>query len=67
MQRGHGAGRQLIVAVHERALFDHLSLQLSPSCPGGSLIAVEITRNFAGNAVAMPASFADHKDYLIAA
>ena len=62
-----GMGRQLIVAVHERALFDYLSLELSPSFPGDSLIAVEITRNFDGNAVATPASFAHHEDHLIAA
>lgn len=62
-----GTGRQLIVAVHERALFDYLSLELSPSFPGDSLIAVEITRNFDGNAVATPASFAHHEDHLIAA
>jgi exonuclease SbcC len=62
-----GMGRQLIVAVHERALFDYLSLELSPSFPGDSLIAVEITKNFDGNAVATPASFAHHEDHLIAA
>ena len=62
-----GMGRQLIVAVHERALFDYLSLELSPSFPGDSLIAVEITRNFDGNAVATPTSFAHREDHLIAA
>ncbi|SAI65561.1 chromosome segregation protein [Bordetella ansorpii] len=62
-----GMGRQLIVAVHERALFDYLSLELSPSFPGDSLIAVEITRNFDGNVVATPASFAYHEDHLVAA
>ncbi|MEA1618327.1 AAA family ATPase [Erythrobacter sp. T5W1-R] len=62
-----GLGRQLIVAVHERALFDYLTLELSPSFPGDSLIAVEITRNFDGDAVATPASFAHHEDHLIAA
>ncbi len=62
-----GLGRQLIVAVHERALFDYLTLELSPSFPGDSLIAVEITRNFDDDAVATPASFAHHEDHLIAA
>ena len=62
-----GMGRQLIVAVHERALFDYLSLELSPSFPGDSLIAVEITKNFDGNAVAKAASFAHREDHLIAA
>lgn len=62
-----GMGRQLIVAVHERALFDYLSLELSPSFPGDSLIAVEITRNFDGDAVATPVPFVHHEDHLIAA
>ena len=62
-----GMGRQLLVAVHERALFDYLSLELSPSFPGDSLIAVEITKNFDGDAVATPASFTHHEDHLIAA
>ena len=62
-----GVGRQLIIAVHERALFNYLSLELSPSFPGDSLIAVEITKNFDGNAVATAASFAHREDHLIAA
>jgi exonuclease SbcC len=62
-----GMGRQLIVAVHERALFDYLTLELSPSFPGDSLIAVEITKNFEGNAVATASSFAHREDHLIAA
>jgi exonuclease SbcC len=59
--------RQLIVAVHERALFDYLTLELSPAFPGDSLIAVEITKNFEGNAVATPVSFNHEDDRLIAA
>lgn len=62
-----GMDRQLIVAVHERALFDYLTLELSPAFPGDSLIAVEITKNFDGNAVATPASFRHEDDHLIAA
>jgi hypothetical protein len=38
-------------AVHERALFDYLRLELSPAFPEGSLIAVEIMRTFEGKAV----------------
>jgi DNA repair protein SbcC/Rad50 len=33
-----GTDRQLVVAVHERALFDYLTLELSPAFPGDSLI-----------------------------
>jgi DNA repair protein SbcC/Rad50 len=62
-----GMNRQLIVAVHERALFDYLMLELSPAFPGDSLIAVEITKNFDGYAVATPISFSYDDDRIIAA
>ena len=62
-----GMGRQLVVAVHERALFDYLTLELSPAFAGDSLIAVEITRNFNGDAVAMPHAFSYADDHAIAA
>jgi exonuclease SbcC len=60
-------GRQLVVTVHERALFDYLILELSPAFPGDSLIAVEITRNFEGDAVATPRAFTYEEDHAIAA
>ena len=59
--------RQLVVAVHERALFDYLTLELSPAFPGDSLISVEITRNFVGDAVATPQAFSYHEDRAFAA
>jgi DNA repair protein SbcC/Rad50 len=62
-----GMGRQLVIAVHERALFDYLTLELSPAFPGDSLIAVEITRNFNGDAVATPRAFGYEHDRAIAA
>jgi exonuclease SbcC len=62
-----GMGRQLVIAVHERALFDYLTLELSPAFPGDSLIAVEITRNFNGDAVATPRAFGYERDRAIAA
>ena len=62
-----GMDRQLIVAVHERALFDYLALELSPAFPGDSLIAVEITKNFEGYAVATPTSLNHEDDHIIAA
>jgi len=62
-----GMDRQLIVAVHERALFDYLTLELSPAFPGDSLIAVEISKNFDGYAVATPSSFKHEDDHIIAA
>jgi DNA repair protein SbcC/Rad50 len=62
-----GMDRQLVVAVHERALFDYLTLELSPAFPGDSLISVEITQNFEGYTVANPRAFSYEKDRAIAA
>lgn len=62
-----GMNRQVVIAVHERALFDYLSLELSPAFPGDSLITVEITRNFDGEAVAKPLAFTYKDDHAIAA
>jgi DNA repair protein SbcC/Rad50 len=60
-------GRQVIVAVHERALFDYLTLELSPAYPGDSLITVEVSRNFEGTTVATPTSHKYEADQLDAA
>jgi len=60
-------GKQLAVAAHERALFDYLTLELSPAFPGDTLIFVEISRNFEGTAVATPRVFACSEDRAIAA
>lgn len=37
-------GRQVVVAVHERPLFDYLKLELSPAYEGDRLIAAEVSR-----------------------
>jgi len=42
---GRTAQRQIVVAVHERALFDYLCLELSPTHPDGKLLALELQRN----------------------
>ncbi len=36
--------RQLVLAVHDKALFDYLSLELGPTKDGDALIEVEVTR-----------------------
>jgi exonuclease SbcC len=41
-------GRQVIIAVHDRQLFDYLSLELSPTFNGDRLITVELGRNAEG-------------------
>ncbi len=38
------ANRQVVIAVHERALFDYLTLELSPAFNGDQLITIELTR-----------------------
>ena len=40
--------RQVIVAVHERSLFDYLALELSPAFEGDRLNVVELGRNAIG-------------------
>jgi exonuclease SbcC len=42
LTRDHG--RRVIIAVHERALFDYLALELSPARPDDGLITVQLTR-----------------------
>jgi exonuclease SbcC len=57
--------RQVVIAFHERALFDYLTLELSPAW--GHLIAVEVTRTFEGKAVVTPRAFGFEDDRAIAA
>ena len=41
-------GRQVIMAVHEKPLFDYLALELSPAFQDDRLVTVELGRNAAG-------------------
>ena len=41
------ANRQLVIAVHERQLFEYLCLELGPTQPNESLMAIELSRNSA--------------------
>ncbi|MDC7701613.1 AAA family ATPase [Vogesella indigofera] len=45
-------GRQVIIAVHEKPLFDYLCLELSPAFEGDRLITVELGRSANGDSVA---------------
>ena len=47
-------GRQVIIAVHERPLFDYLSLELSPAWLGDKLITVELSRGGDGRTICVP-------------
>lgn len=41
--------RQVILAVHERALFEYLRLELSPTAPGAQLVTLELERRDGGD------------------
>jgi len=41
-------GRRIVLAVHDRALFDYLALELSPTYVGDRLIKVELGRSVSG-------------------
>ncbi|MAQ30666.1 MAG: hypothetical protein CL950_11995 [Erythrobacter sp.] len=41
--------RQVIIAVHERPLFEYLALELSPAFPDDRLITVELSRSVGGS------------------
>jgi exonuclease SbcC len=40
---------QIVLAVHDRTLFEYLTLELSPAFEDDRLITVEISRNFSGD------------------
>jgi exonuclease SbcC len=42
-------GRQIIVAVHEKPLFDYLALELSPAFATDRLATVQISKTAAGS------------------
>lgn len=59
--------RQIVVAVHERPLFDYLALELSPAFPGDQLITVELSRSNAGASIAEPTYYNWEPDKAVAA
>ena len=52
LAKGHG--RRIVIAVHERALFDYLSLELSAAQPDDVLVTVELSRSHDGATVVRP-------------
>jgi exonuclease SbcC len=65
ISKGHD--RQILIAVHERPLFDYLTLELSPAFPGDQLITVELSRSNEGASVAEPKFFGWEPDRGVAA
>lgn len=60
-------GRQIIIAVHDRQLFDYLTLELSPAFNGDRLITIELGRNADGFTTAPWSLTAFEPDKAIAA
>ena len=59
--------RQIVLAVHEKPLFDYLTLELSPSFDGDSLITVELGRSANGDSLATPKIITWEPDTALAA
>ena len=58
-------GRQILIAVHDRALFDYLSLELSPAFSGDELITIEISTSSNGRTRVTPNRFGYKQDMAI--
>ena len=59
--------RRILIAVHERALFEYLSLELSAAQPDDVLITVELNRSHDGATVARPSRLQYVPDRALAA
>jgi exonuclease SbcC len=59
--------RQVIIALHDRPLFDYLTLELSPAFQNDQLITVDLGRSPAGTSVAEPRFFGWQPDPAVAA
>ncbi len=60
-------GKRVVIAVHERALFDYLALELAPARPEDSLITVEMTRSPSGVSTLVPVRHGYEADPVLAA
>ena len=60
-------GRQILIAVHDRPLFDYLALELSPAFKGDQLITVELSRSNEGASLAEPTYLGWEPDRAVAA
>ena len=59
--------RQIILAVHEKPLFDYLSLELSPAFKDDKLLTIEIDRALNGKTVVNPKKMVWEEDLVRAA
>src|SRR5947209_16739835 len=58
--------RRIVIAVHERPLFDYLALELSPGRQSENLITVELSRSQEGTTLAEPRYHTFGKDPALA-
>lgn len=58
--------RQILIAIHERQLFDYLTLELSPAFVGDKLITVEISKSAEGTTQYSTNVFGYEPDRLVA-
>jgi exonuclease SbcC len=49
--------RQLVIAVHDRQVFEYLKLELSPAFPEDSMLALELSRGPRRDSVCIPRRF----------
>lgn len=59
--------RQVILAIHERPLFDYLSLELSPGRPKDRLITIELSRERGGDTLVRPTYLTFEEDRAVPA
>jgi exonuclease SbcC len=60
-------GRQILIAVHDRPLFNYLALELSPAFQGDQLITLELNRSIDGLSIAEPTFLGWEPDRAVAA
>ena len=60
-------GRQLVIAVHERPLFEYLTLELSPAQEGDRLAAIDLSSSSDGSTAVHPKVFTYEADTVQAA
>jgi exonuclease SbcC len=58
-------GRQVIVAVHDRQLFEYLRLELSPAFEDDSLLTLELTRSATRDSDVLPKWFRHKKETVL--
>jgi exonuclease SbcC len=46
------SGRRVVIAIHERPLYEYLALELSPAFPEDKLITIELGRTASGDTIA---------------